>query len=234
MLQKSRRMQCARYFHVLMLLIIFPDVYVKISRCICIMLEAKKKYDIRISSFHFAGITATNIGDSQTQIREHMRKSVEAFSPLEPNAFVIHAGWLQGADNTNVIETWQNIVHKHGEEALIEHIADNFKEMIKMLSDLGIYAAFETMGKFFPLGQRNNIEMLMEFIDEKNTGYCLDSGHIHACGGSVAEWIKLCGNRIFETHFHDNHARAANISGKSVSQPALPVLSMVERSEVEG
>ena len=170
-----------------------------------------KKYDICLSSFHFAGITSAGVGNSQQKVREDMLKSVEIFSRLSPNAFVVHAGWFADDTNSGMFDIWRNETEKYGQEKVISLVAENLKIMAQALEKYKINIAIETMGKFLPLGRRDNIDMLIKMIDEANAGYCLDSGHAHAAGESVVAWVKHCGDKLFETHFHDNRALVADI-----------------------
>ena len=169
-----------------------------------------KKYDIRFSSFHFSGATSAGVGKSQDMVRENILKSVEIFSRLQPKAFVVHAGWFHANDCGNIVKAWYQEKQKYGEEKIIGIIAENLKIMAQALGKYNIYLAIENMGKFLPLGQKENIALLIDLIDEPNVGYCLDTGHAHCVGESVVEWIKHCGDKLFETHFHDNRALAKN------------------------
>jgi sugar phosphate isomerase/epimerase len=44
-------------------------------------------------------------------------------------------------------------------------------------------------------------------VGEPNLGICLDSGHAHLCGRSLADEIRKAGKLLFDTHFHDNIGR---------------------------
>ena len=164
------------------------------------------RHGLQLSSFHFAGPTFAEPETSQEDVRELMRKSVESFAPLNPKSFVVHHWWPErrlgdGAD------CYPRLLRRHGKEALMKTIAANLKFLAKAAARHQIKLAVETMGKFLPLSQE--LAILVEMVDEPNVGYCLDSGHIHACGGDVAAAVRALGGRIFETHLHDNRALGA-------------------------
>jgi sugar phosphate isomerase/epimerase len=179
--------------------------------------EMMGKYNIRISSFHFAGPTMGPINESQELIRDKMLEAVQLFSQWHPRSFVIHAGWMLGNNTTDsTIDAYQKQVKIHGFDKVLETVAENLKIMAKAAAGYDINLALENMGKFLPLGQINNLPELVGLINENNVGYCLDSGHAHAVGESVIDWVKICDNRLFETHFHDNRALGAGLDGEFI------------------
>lgn len=165
-----------------------------------------KRHGLQLSSFHFAGPTFAEPGTSQEEVRELMRKSVESFAPFRPKSFVVHPWWPERRVG-GVADIYPRLVRTHGLEALMKTIAANLKFLAKATARHQIKIAVETMGRFMPL--RGELAALVDMVDEPNVGYCLDSGHIHACGDDVAATIRSLGDRIFETHLHDNRALGA-------------------------
>jgi sugar phosphate isomerase/epimerase len=108
------------------------------------------------------------------------------------------------------------MIRKHGDETIMRTLAGNLKFMAKTAARHNIQIAVETMGKNQP-HKDNELTTLLGMIDEPNAGYCLDSGHVHACGGNVVEVIQMMGNRLFETHLHDNRALGANSRQRFIS-----------------
>lgn len=45
---------------------------------------------------------------------------------------------------------------------------------------------------------------LIKEIDQPNIGICFDSGHANIAGFDMYDFILKAGNKLFETHFHDN------------------------------
>jgi sugar phosphate isomerase/epimerase len=170
---------------------------------------------IRVSSFHFSGTTINAMSSSQKTVRENMLKDIEAFAPFKPRAFVVHSWWpeIRSEGDPLGMQTYARMARKHGHEVLMKTIAGNLKFMAKTAARYNIKIALETMSKFMPPGDKE-LPSLAEMIDEPNAGYCLDAGHVHAFGGNVVEVIQMMGNRIFETHLHDNRALGANLRRK--------------------
>ncbi len=161
--------------------------------------------DLKVSSLHFAGPTFAPLEKEQDSVRKNMLENIAAFSKWEPSIFVIHAGWIWGAStNERITSDYENQVSMHGENAVIETIAANLKEMAQNAKKHAIKLAIENIFPPFPLRSKEKIGLLLEKIGEENVGYCLDSGHAHTCGESVSEWVRFCGDRLLETHFHDN------------------------------
>ena len=73
-----------------------------------------------------------------------------------------------------------------------------------LLAEKGINLALETMGNLFPMGKVEELDRYMELINRPNVGVCIDSGHLMTAGVNPADIIRKTGNKIYETHFHDN------------------------------
>lgn len=164
---------------------------------------------LNVSSFHFAGPTFAPLAESQDAVRRNFVRNVEVFAPLRPRAFVIHAGWIQGE---NLVDGVKDGVEaecaRHGMDAVIDTLAANLKFFGQAAAPHGIRLALETMGSILlPFGGEEDLPRLIAAVDEPNVGYCLDSGHVHLSGESVVDWVVRCGDRLFETHFHDNRGR---------------------------
>ena len=173
-----------------------------------------RDHGIRLSSFHYAGPTIADPAGSQERVRETMFKDIATFAPWRPKAFVVHPWWplIRAAGDPLGLKPYWLWTRRRGFETLIETIAGNLKLMAKAAARHSIRLALETMGKFAPPPGKY-LPRLVELIDEPNVGYCLDAGHVHACGESVVEWVRRCGGKLFETHFHDNRGLGAGEKG---------------------
>jgi sugar phosphate isomerase/epimerase len=159
----------------------------------------------RLSSFHYAGPTYAPLDMGQDVVRQNLIENVELFRRWTPRAMVIHASWgLSENTPDGVTDLYAREVARHGEDAVVATVAGNLKIMARAAASHGIRLALENMGKYMPLAQPDSLGRLVQAIDEPNVGYCVDSGHAHAFGESVPDWVRQAGDRLFETHFHDN------------------------------
>lgn len=162
-----------------------------------------------LTSLHYAGPTHLAPGQDQTPAQADLVAFVEQFAGLRPRAYVIHAGWAGGcgSDLASQLAAYQAACAATGPEAVLETVAGNLRVMARAAAGYGIRLALENVGWFLPLGERHDLPQLVAAVDEPNVGYCLDAGHANAFGESVPDWIRLAGDRLFETHFHDNCGR---------------------------
>ena len=79
----------------------------------------------------------------------------------------------------------------------------------------GVKSALENVDRFEPLGNPTDLPRLVRMVDSPAVGYCLDSGHAHCCGNDIVKWIDAMGDRIFTTHFHDNHGPQGKVFPES-------------------
>ena len=171
--------------------------------------ELLDEFDMRISSQHCVLPSVAPLDDSQEPLKEMMRRTVDTCAIIRSRALVIHSGMVMGKpnDGTALLENFEAEANRHGFDRVLEVMADNFKFMARLARERDMTLAFETMGRFIHTGETAVLPRLIEMIDEPNAGYCLDSGHLNAFGESTVEWVRLAGDKLFETHFHDNRGR---------------------------
>jgi sugar phosphate isomerase/epimerase len=90
------------------------------------------------------------------------------------------------------------------------HFTARFHKLFGILSPLaeakGVSLNVENIEGDFDSAYRTPEEILsiIEPIDSPAMGFCIDSGHAHMTGLSVADIIRKMGPYLRETHFHDN------------------------------
>jgi sugar phosphate isomerase/epimerase len=181
-----------------------------------------KSSGVQISSLHYSGPVFSMRQKSQSIIRKKLVEYVETFNEWKPLSIVIHAGMpmLENGEN-DIVESFKRNKAEHGLEAIMNNVTENLKEMGKVASEYNIKLAIENTGRFLPLGDLTTLPKLVAKIDEDNVGYCLDSGHAHAFGENIVEWIDIMGNKLFETHFHDNRVLAKDRHDEFISPTNL-------------
>lgn len=168
---------------------------------------------LKISSHHCLLSTFAALDTSQNKVKNKMKKNINFCSLLQTKVLVIHPGRIAGRheDGASINRAFESEVNKYGIEKIIDTVADNFKTMGKYAAKFGIKLALENMGRFTPLGSIDILPDLVKKINLPNVGYCFDSGHAHAFGESITEWIDIAGDKLFATHFHDNKGKLAGV-----------------------
>lgn len=175
------------------------------------------RFGFRLSSLHYGGPTYDAIEKGQDACREVLSRFADLFAVWHPKAFVVHADWPLGTSSSEeVIEFHKAHVARHGDEAVLRTVASNLKVMARGAGKHGVSIALENLDRFLPIGNAVDLPRLVALIDEPNVGYCLDSGHAHASGHSVTDWVRLAGARLFETHFHDNRGLGRFMTGEFI------------------
>ncbi len=168
----------------------------------------------KVSSHHCWLSTFAHLRGAQKHVREKMRKTIDFCSLLKTENLVIHPGRIDGRHETvaTIFSGFEDELKKHGIERLLDTVAGNFRDMGEYAAKSGIRLALENLGRFEPLGDLEHLPELVRRINLPNVGYCLDSGHAHAFGESVPEWVEIMGDKLFTTHFHDNRAKLAGVN----------------------
>ena len=167
----------------------------------------------RVTSCHYYGPTYCTPGGSQNQATEHMLRTAEMMAIFAPASLVVHAAWHAldaprlGCDHH--VTLYNEDCAEHGEDQVYAVVAQNLRTLGDALARSGIRLALENTGDIMPLGDCKSLPRLVSMIANDNVGYCVDSGHAHLHGAcSAQDWIRLAGDRLFETHFHDNRGAA--------------------------
>jgi sugar phosphate isomerase/epimerase len=171
------------------------------------------EFGLRVSSHHCLVPTFAPIGESQTTVQEKLKHTVEICSLLQPQSLVLHPGRIAGyhASGADINAAFEAEERRCGLAAILATVAANLQAMARTASDFNVTVALENIGRFEPLGDETTLPDLVERVAAPNLGYCIDSGHAHAFGQSVSAWLRQAGSKLFETHFHDNHARGTSL-----------------------
>jgi sugar phosphate isomerase/epimerase len=173
-----------------------------------------RHYGFEISSHHCLLPVFAPLAESQTRVRQIMEETVRFCNQLGAATMVFHPGRISGrhSDVLSIFAGFEHEAAAHGVTRIIETAAENLRYMAEKGAAADMRIALENVGKFEPLADIGLLPELVKTADMANIGFCVDSGHAHAFGESVPQWIKLAGNKLFETHFHDNHATLAGVT----------------------
>jgi sugar phosphate isomerase/epimerase len=146
------------------------------------------------------------LDSSQAGVKEKLKKVIEITANLGAESLVLHAGRVDEKYSTSeeYCRRFKEEEAKHGTDAVLAVSAENIRCAGELASQYDIKIAMENLDKFEPLSNMELLPKLIDAIDLPNAGYCLDSGHAHACGSDPVEWIKIMDQKLFTTHFHDN------------------------------
>lgn len=143
----------------------------------------------------------------QQAVVEMLRREVEYTANLHAEVLVIHPGRIAGRFHSAqaLADAYEREVRLHSQQAVIDACAENLRAAGSYAAKLGVLIALENVDRFEPLGSPELLPLLVRRTDSPAVGYCLDSGHAHCCGNDPVAWIKTMGDKLFTTHFHDNH-----------------------------
>ncbi len=161
---------------------------------------------MRASQHHGLAATFAPVGESQEEVQNKLKKVVEITSKLQADCLVLHSGRIEGTHKSaeDFCNKYEEQVQKHGVEKIIEISADNIRYAGEIAAKYNLNIALENLDRFEPLGNMELLPKLVETVNLDNVGYCLDSGHAWCAGVNPVDWIKIMGNKLFTTHFHDN------------------------------
>ncbi len=185
-----------------------------------------------ISSHHSLTANFAPLDQSQREVLDKLARNIEFGARLKANVLVTHPERSAGHHKTveSIYAAYLREEERHGRDAVIGVIADNFRAMGEWARAAGLTVALENLGRFGPLGDLETLPLLVRRTDHPSVGYCLDAGHAHAFGESVPHWVDVMGDKLFTTHFHDNRGKLAGVppttrfvaAGKEVDEHLSP------------
>jgi len=202
--------------------------------------EWLREFDFKLSSIHYHGPAYARLDNMEGQnlVQNKLVEFIKLYSELSPYAIVLHAGGILGvSSNLDAFNAFRDSCRKFGYDKTLCVIAENIAIMADEAAKYDMKIAIENMGKLLPVGDMKSLEQLILLTNHRNLGFCIDSGHAHCFGERVVAWLEFAGKRLFETHFHDNNAKAANIpdefvAAKGIDEHLFPGLGTIDWREV--
>lgn len=185
----------------------------EVSEAVKRIADLLAEHDLRPASHHCMVPTFAKPGDDQGDVQQRLVDTCAMLAPLGPTALVVHPGRSWGRHTTmqSITDSYLAMEKEAGLEALIDTSADNLRAMARAAAEHDQTLALENLGRWEPLADQVILPQLVDRIGEPNAGYCFDSGHAHAFGEAQQPWLELIGDKLFATHFHDNHARGVDL-----------------------
>ena len=183
-----------------------------------------QEFEFKLSSIHYHGpfYARPDKLAEQKLLRRDLVEFVRRHGELSPRAIVVHAGCAFGASsNLDTFNAFKDNCRRFGRGETLAIIAENASRMADEAARHGMKLALENMGRLLPVGDMASLGQVVALTGRDNVGFCVDSGHAHCCGEDVVAWLEFAGGRLFETHFHDNSARAAGASGEFVEAAGI-------------
>ena len=137
-----------------------------------------------------------NPGSVDQAIRETTRQRVDqtlaVAEILRPRVIVFHPGYSR-LTYGSAVETW------------VANSAAFWQGHLPRIRQIGCQIALENIFEEEP----STLLQVLERIDDRQVGHCFDSGHFNMFATvSLQEWFAVLGDRIVESHLHDNHGQA--------------------------
>ncbi|MGB4600172.1 MAG: sugar phosphate isomerase/epimerase family protein [Trichlorobacter sp.] len=137
-----------------------------------------------------------NPGSIDRAVRETTRQRVEqtlaVASVLRPRVVVFHPGYSR-LTYGSAVETW------------VSNSVAFWRAQLPRIREIGCNIALENIFEEEP----STLRQVLERIDDPLVGHCFDSGHFNMFATvSLQEWFAVLGERIVESHLHDNHGQA--------------------------
>ncbi|MDA3898406.1 MAG: sugar phosphate isomerase/epimerase [Desulfobacteraceae bacterium] len=132
-------------------------------------------------------------GSPDPKVREltkfRFKQLLDAVSVFKPKTVVCHAGY-------------DHVRYNFYKEKWLEHTVKIWKWLGRELFERGTRLMLENVYEKEP----EDLLQVLERLDPKHIGYCLDVGHLASFGKFPLEkWLDATGEYIGQLHLHDNH-----------------------------
>lgn len=181
--------------------LINPELYLPADALDSLDWELLKRFAADLSGKGLAcTIHATfmdlNPGSIDRAVRETTRQRVEqtldVAAVLQPRVIVFHPGYSR-LTYGSAVETWVN------------NSVAFWQAHLSRIREIGCKVALENIFEEEP----STLRQVLDRINDPSVGHCFDSGHFNMFATvSLQEWFGVLGDRIVESHLHDNHGQA--------------------------
>ncbi len=113
---------------------------------------------------------------------------------------VYHACWMRDVPP----EAIDAEIGRVGWRTFAATYADTVERVAEEAAGHGITVVLENVWHSTYSSSAAPIREIIDRLDQPNVGICLDSGHAHLAGHSVADEIRTAGDLLKDMHFHDN------------------------------
>lgn len=180
------------------------------------------KRGLKVAQHHGLSSTYAPFDSPQDEAIEHLKRSVDFTANLGAEALVLHSGRITGrhVGCAPYFKLYEEQVQEHGLDSIVKLCAENLHMAGEYAKNRGVRIAMENLDRFEPMGSMKILPEIVRNADSDNVGFCIDSGHAWVAGNSPAEWIQIAGDKLFTTHFHDNHGQdKTTLPGDSLIEP---------------
>lgn len=124
--------------------------------------------------------------------RQRVEQTLEVAAVLRPRVVVFHPGYSR-LTYGSAVETW------------VANSVVFWQAQLPRIREIGCWIALENIFEEEP----STLRQVLDRIDDPLVGHCFDSGHFNMFATvSLQEWFAVLGERIVESHLHDNHGQA--------------------------
>lgn len=137
-----------------------------------------------------------NPGSVDAAVREttklRVQQTLRIAAVLKPKVIVFHPGFSK-------------ITYGGAVDAWVNNSVAFWQDLEPTVRVVGCKIAIENIFEEEP----STLRMLLDLLDPQLFGHCFDSGHFNMFATvSLDEWFSVLGERIVESHLHDNHGQA--------------------------
>ncbi|MBM4044726.1 MAG: sugar phosphate isomerase/epimerase [Planctomycetes bacterium] len=163
-----------------------------------------RKYGLTLQSLHGEGGVVGPLDKPRDGQIRFQRNVLDRARFLGARCVVFHNRYVSG--QAELLTASQ--IAKMGVEKFDEVAAGVLRATCRYAAQSGIRIALENSvpSTIYSTGVEDILPVI-ERVAEPNLGICLDSGHAHLCGRVLKDEIQKAGQRLFDTHFHDNIGR---------------------------
>jgi sugar phosphate isomerase/epimerase len=160
--------------------------------------------NVTITSFHYYGSIFQHDDPDQKLCRGQMKQSIDLYHILKPQVMVVHPGNLSLGRFAEHKQAYNEALKTFSAEQIHQIIVENLRYFADIAQKKEIRIALENIfdGRFY--SRIADLVKLVNDINHPNVGYCYDCGHGNIDKVNHSEAIRLMGEKLFETHLHDN------------------------------
>ena len=169
--------------------------------------EDLKNRGIRLYATHACSpILAMPDRSTPAELFEEQINEIKRAAIWNAKTIVYHACWMRDVKYDETSKALESVPWN----AFVDLNAETITKLANEADKYGINLVFENTNCGKQAESFKGFADIIQAVDKANVGFLIDTGHAHIAGDNLADEVAFAGQKLLDTHLHDNMGLVKN------------------------